>query len=269
MSPPVRPADAGDAGQVALPASADNLPVVRSGSSRPTPPATTSGSASTTSRSRAARAAAAPFVWRPHTADRRAPMSRRPRRRHLRSASPWLVTATSFSIESPQRPALLHPLRRGRPRTRSTRPPISRSTKTCTVTVDDTAVERSRTPTIRRTRWPRTSLQSFTAVPSSSVYRSRARLTLSPFAGRTSRDRRGHADAANSLTLQDAVGDGNVATSDAILVFAPASADRSPSATRSRSAASSREFRPGGAASTNLTTTEITSPTVTPAGPVR
>ena len=70
----------------------------------------------------------------------------------------------------------------------------------------------------------------------------------------------------NSFTMQDALGDGNVATSDAILVFGVGG---SSVAVGQAVLVSGRvtEFRPGGSASTNLTTTELVSPTVTPAGP--
>ena len=71
----------------------------------------------------------------------------------------------------------------------------------------------------------------------------------------------------NSFTMQDAMGDGNIATSDAILVFGTgigASVSVGQAVTVSGRVT---EFRPGGAESTNLTTTEITSPTVTPGGP--
>jgi predicted extracellular nuclease len=69
----------------------------------------------------------------------------------------------------------------------------------------------------------------------------------------------------NSFTMQDAVGDGVDATSDAILVFG---AGGSAVTIGQAVSVSGRvaEFRPGGAA-TNLTTTEIVSPTVTAGGP--
>jgi uncharacterized protein len=70
----------------------------------------------------------------------------------------------------------------------------------------------------------------------------------------------------NSFTMQDAVGDGIDATSDAILVFGvgtPTVAVGQAVSVGGRVA----EFRPGGPTTTNLTTTEIVSPTVAPAGP--
>ena len=70
----------------------------------------------------------------------------------------------------------------------------------------------------------------------------------------------------NSFYMQDATGDGNVATSDAILVFGTAGL---PVSVGQAVLVSGRvtEFRPGGAASANLSTTEIVSPAVTPSGP--
>ena len=67
----------------------------------------------------------------------------------------------------------------------------------------------------------------------------------------------------SSFTMQDAVGDGNDATSDAILVFGTGAVSVGQAVSVSGRVA---EFRPGGPTTTNLTTTEIVSPTVTPAG---
>jgi uncharacterized protein len=69
----------------------------------------------------------------------------------------------------------------------------------------------------------------------------------------------------NSFTIQDAVGDGDVATSDAILVFGVGGSSVTFGQAVSVSGRVS-EFRPGDVAN-NLTTTEIVSPTVTPGGP--
>ncbi|HET7514881.1 MAG TPA: Ig-like domain-containing protein, partial [Gaiella sp.] len=71
----------------------------------------------------------------------------------------------------------------------------------------------------------------------------------------------------NSFTMQDATGDGNAATSDAILVFATGIGGSVSVGQAVTVSGRVTEFRPGGAASTNLTTTEITSPLVTPGGP--
>ena len=71
----------------------------------------------------------------------------------------------------------------------------------------------------------------------------------------------------NSLYIQDAVGDGNPATSDAIVVFRTGVGAGFTVGQAVLVSGRVTEFRPGGASSTNLTTTEIASPTVTPAGP--
>jgi uncharacterized protein len=71
----------------------------------------------------------------------------------------------------------------------------------------------------------------------------------------------------NSFSVQDAVGDGDVATSDAILVFGVGGSLVAVGQAVSVSGRVS-EFRPGGEDGlNNLTTTEIVSPTVTPGGP--
>jgi predicted extracellular nuclease len=71
----------------------------------------------------------------------------------------------------------------------------------------------------------------------------------------------------NSFTMQDAVGDGSLATSDAILVFRTGIGATVSVGQAVTVGGRVTEFRPGGATSANLTTTEITSPTVTPGGP--
>jgi predicted extracellular nuclease len=71
----------------------------------------------------------------------------------------------------------------------------------------------------------------------------------------------------NSFYMQDATGDGNVATSDAILVFATGIGAGFAPGQAVLVSGRVTEFRPGGAASANLTTTEITTPAVTLVGP--
>ena len=70
----------------------------------------------------------------------------------------------------------------------------------------------------------------------------------------------------NSFTMQDATGDGSAATSDAILVFANGIGGSVSVGQAVTVSGRVTEFRPGGATSANLTTTEITSPAVTPGG---
>ena len=140
--------------------------------------------------------------------------------------------------------------------------------ETCTVTVDDAGVTDTDADdppdTMAADR-----IFSFTTVPlATTIPQVQGAAHLSPLAGRTvSVSGVVTAERPNSFMLQDAAGDGNVATSDAILVFATgigASVAVGDSVTVSGLVT---EFRPGGADSNNLTTTELTSPTVTPGGP--
>ena len=71
----------------------------------------------------------------------------------------------------------------------------------------------------------------------------------------------------NSFTMQDATGDGLAATSDAILVFATGIGGSVSVGQAVTVSGRVTEFRPGGSTSANLTTTELTSPAVTPGGP--
>ncbi len=140
--------------------------------------------------------------------------------------------------------------------------------ETCTVTVDDQGVTDTDTDdppdTMAADR-----VFSFTTVPlATTIPQVQGAAHLSPLAGRAvSVSGVVTAERPNSFMLQDAVGDGNPVTSDAILVFATgigASVSVGDAVTVSGLVT---EFRPGGDASTNLTTTEIVSPTVTPGGP--
>ena len=70
----------------------------------------------------------------------------------------------------------------------------------------------------------------------------------------------------SSFTMQDALGEGSDATSDAILVFGVGGSTVSVGQAVSVGGRVA-EFRPGGPSTTNLTTTEIVSPTVTSGGP--
>jgi hypothetical protein len=73
------------------------------------------------------------------------------------------------------------------------------------------------------------------------------------------------AKTSNGLFIQDAAGDGNTSTSDGILVFTGSSSPVSIGSAV-RVSGTVAEFRPGGASSGNLTTTEIANPVVTPDG---
>ena len=140
--------------------------------------------------------------------------------------------------------------------------------ETCTVTVDDQGVSDADADdppdTMAADR-----VFSFTTVPLvTTIPQVQGAAHLSPLAGRTiSVTGVVTAERPNSFTLQDAVGDGNVATSDAILVFATGIGGSVAVGDAVTVSGLVSEFRPGGAASTNLTTTEIINPTVTPGGP--
>ena len=71
-----------------------------------------------------------------------------------------------------------------------------------------------------------------------------------------------------SFYMQDATGDGVDATSDAVLVFVGGSTAGLAPGQAVLVSGRVTEFRPGGTSSTNLSTTEIINPVVTPAGPV-
>ena len=71
----------------------------------------------------------------------------------------------------------------------------------------------------------------------------------------------------NSFTMQDATGDANDATSDAILVFRTGIGSTVAVGQAVTVDGVVTEFRPGGATTANLSTTEIVSPVVTPGGP--
>ena len=110
---------------------------------------------------------------------------------------------------------------------------------------------------------------SFTAVPASArIYDIQGASHTSPFAGRLVAGVPGVITAVrpSSFYMQDATGDSIDATSDAILVFVGGSTEELEAGQAVLVDGRVTEFRPGGASSTNLTTTEIISPTVTPAG---
>jgi uncharacterized protein len=140
--------------------------------------------------------------------------------------------------------------------------------ETCTVTVDDLGVSDTDADdppdTMAADR-----VFSFTTVPLvTTIPQVQGAAHLSPLAGRTiSVTGVVTAERPNSFTLQDAVGDANIATSDAILVFATGVGGSVAVGDAVTVTGLVTEFRPGGAASANLTTTEITNPTVTPGGP--
>jgi endonuclease/exonuclease/phosphatase family metal-dependent hydrolase len=139
---------------------------------------------------------------------------------------------------------------------------------TCTVDVDDVGVEDSDADDPPGNMAADYTFSFSTVASSRRIYEIQGASHTSPYAGQLVSAVPGVVTAVrpNSLYVQDAIGDGNDATSDAILVFGVMGAGFAPGQAVLVSGRVT-EFRPGGAASTNLTTTEITSPTVTPAGP--
>ena len=139
--------------------------------------------------------------------------------------------------------------------------------ETCTVTVDDagvTDVDTDDPPdTMAADR-----VFSFTTVPlATTIPQVQGAAHISPLVGRTvSVSGVVTAERPSSFMLQDAVGDGNPATSDAILVFATGIGTSVEVGQAVTVSGLVEEFRPGGAVN-NLTTTELTSPTVTAGGP--
>jgi len=101
------------------------------------------------------------------------------------------------------------------------------------------------------------------------IYEIQGAAHISPFVGQLVSGVPGVITAVrpNSLYIQDSTGDGNNATSDAILVFRTGIGAGFAPGQAVLVSGRVTEFRPGGGASANLTTTEITTPTVTLVGP--
>jgi len=142
------------------------------------------------------------------------------------------------------------------------------SGETCTVTVDDQGVSDDDTndpPDTMTADY----IFTFATVPlPARIYEIQGAAHLSPLAGRTVSDVTGVVTAVrpSSFTMQDPEGDGDDATSDAILVFRSGIGSTVSVGEAVTVGGVVTEFRPGGA-DTNLTTTEITSPSVTSGGP--
>src|SRR4029078_9666644 len=99
------------------------------------------------------------------------------------------------------------------------------------------------------------------------IYEIQGAAHLSPLAGKVVSGVPGVVTSVrpSSFTMQDATGDGSAATSDAILAFANGIGGSVSVGQAVTVSGRVTEFRPGGATSTNLTTTEITPPALTPA----
>jgi predicted extracellular nuclease len=141
--------------------------------------------------------------------------------------------------------------------------------ETCTVTVDDVGVADVDPDDPPNTMTADFSFSFSTVAPSRRIFEIQGASHTSPYAGQLVSAVPGVVTAVrpNSLYIQDAVGDGNVATSDGILVFGTGIGAGFTAGNAVMVSGRVTEFRPGGSATNNLTTTEITSPTVTPAGP--
>jgi predicted extracellular nuclease len=183
-------------------------------------------------------------------------------------SEPVTVTAATFSISCPASGTHAFALSGG-PAAYTLAPTVDfLGGETCTVRVDDAGVSDVDTNDPPDTM-AADHVFSFTTVPlAARVYEVQGASHVSPLAGRlVSAPGVVTSVRPNSFTIQDATGDGNVATSDAILVFGTGLGSSVSVGQAVTVSGRVTEFRPGGAESTNLTTTEITSPTVTPGGP--
>jgi predicted extracellular nuclease len=141
--------------------------------------------------------------------------------------------------------------------------------ETCSLTVDDQGVLDVDTNDPPDTMTADRVIRLTTLGVTARIYEIQGAAHLSPLAGKVVSGVPGVVTSVrpNSFTMQDATGDGNAATSDAILVFATGIGGSVSAGQAVVVSGRVTEFRPGGAASTNLTTTEITSPLVTQGGP--
>ena len=141
--------------------------------------------------------------------------------------------------------------------------------ETCTVTVDDQAVSDVDTVDPPDAMTADVTFSFTTVGIAARIFQIQGAAHLSPLAGRLVSNVPGVVTAVrpSSFTMQDVTGDGSVATSDAILVFGTGIGSTVSIGQAVTVSGRVTEFRPGGSASANLTTTEIISPTVTPGGP--
>jgi predicted extracellular nuclease len=141
--------------------------------------------------------------------------------------------------------------------------------ETCTVTVDDQGVNDVDTVDPPDTMAADFTFSFTTAGIAARTFQIQGAAHTSPLNGQVVSAVPGVVTSVrpNSFTMQDASGDGSNATSDAILVFGTGIGSSVTVGQAVTVSGRVTEFRPGGAASANLTTTELTSPTVTPGGP--
>ena len=141
--------------------------------------------------------------------------------------------------------------------------------ETCTVTVDDEGVSDVDTNDPPDTM-AADFVFRFTTVPLvARIFEIQGAAHVSPLEGRTVGDVPGVVTSVrpSSFTMQDTEGDGDDATSDAILVFRSGIGSTVSVGEAVTVRGLVTEFRPGGGDSANLTTTELTQPTVTAGGP--
>jgi predicted extracellular nuclease len=141
--------------------------------------------------------------------------------------------------------------------------------ETCTVTVDDSGVADVDADDPPDTMSAVYTFSFSTVAATRRIYEIQGAGHISPFNGQLVSAVPGVvvAKRPNSLYVQDAVGDGNPATSDAILVFRTGLGALFNVGDAVLISGRVTEFRPGGASSANLSTTEIENPVVTYAGP--
>jgi predicted extracellular nuclease len=107
---------------------------------------------------------------------------------------------------------------------------------------------------------------SFTTVaPSAAIHDIQGAAHISPFAGQNVSNVNGIVTVkrSNGYYMQDPSPDANDATSEAIFVFTSSAPTSVNVGDAVKANGRVQEFRPGGASSTNLTTTELTAPTTT------
>ena len=141
--------------------------------------------------------------------------------------------------------------------------------ESCSLTVDDQGVTDVDTNDPPDTMTADRVVRFTTLGVEARIYEIQGAAHLSPLAGKVVSGVPGVVTSVrpNSFTMQDATGDGSAATSDAILVFATGIGGSVSVGQAVTVSGRVTEFRPGGSTSANLTTTELTSPAVTPGGP--
>ena len=141
--------------------------------------------------------------------------------------------------------------------------------ESCSLTVDDQGVTDVDTDDPPDTMTADRIVRFTTLGVAARIYEIQGATHVSPLAGKVVSGVPGVVTSVrpSSFTMQDATGDGSAATSDAILVFANGVGAAVAVGQAVTVSGRVTEFRPGGATSANLTTTEITSPAVTAGGP--